>query len=254
MKKLLAFVLCLVTLLACALPVGAESYVYVRHTEKYWAEPYYHRNPACAFSAELDMCESVKLIKCSAATAQKNNCRPCPICAYSFKPMFTGSFPKWKYKTPAYYLGGERHWLSASKLNKFGNAARMIEQWREKRSPSDYYAGVYRNDSGTYTLLMTHPLSSRANGWKRALKSDFWVIEAKYSEKQLNKLYAYAQKLMGKYKINSIGMDVTANRVAVGTSDNSTANMKKIYAALKAKGFPQDAVWIYKSQPGSTEF
>ena len=255
MKRMLASFLCVLTLLACALPAQAASFVYVRQTENYWAEPYYHKNKACHFGAELYSGEyDIKLIKCSVATAEKNFCRPCPICAYSFKPMFTGTFPKWNYKTPPYYLSGEKHYLSSATLVKFGDTVAKIDTWCQTRSPSKYYAGVYKNDSGTCTLLMTNPTAAKASDWKKRLGSDFWVIEAKYSQKQLNNLNTYAIKLIGKYGINSVGIDDAANRVSIGTSDNSKANMKKIYAVLKAKGYPLDAVWIYKSEPGSADF
>ncbi len=254
MKRLLALFLCALTLLACAVPAQAASYVYVRHCDAYWAEPYYHKNSACSFGSNLTYCDGVELKKCSVATAEKNYCRPCPICAYSFKPMFTGTFPKWNYKTPPYYAGGEKHYLPSETLIRFGNASQKISQWCSKRNPSKYYAGVYMGDSGTYVLLMTNPTAAKAADWKKRLGCDFWVIEAKYSQKQLNNLNTYAIKLIGMYGINSVGIDDTANRVSIGTDDNSTANMKKIYAVLKAKGYPLDAVWIYKSEPGSADF
>ncbi|MCR4622576.1 MAG: hypothetical protein K5663_10900 [Clostridiales bacterium] len=89
---------------------------------------------------------------------------------------------------------------------------------------------------------------------KKSLGSDFWVIEAKYSQKQLNNLNIYAIKLIGKYGINSVCVDDAANRVCIGTDDNSKTNMKKIYAILEAKGYPLDAVLIYKSEPSSSDF
>ena len=104
MKRILALTLCILTLLACVSPAQAASYVYVRQTDVFYAESYYHKNPNCAFAAHLDPWATVKLIKCSVATAEKNYCRPCPVCAYTFKPVFTGSFPKWTHKTPPYYL------------------------------------------------------------------------------------------------------------------------------------------------------
>ena len=253
MKKLLSLALCILTLLSCAVPAQAESKVYVRRSGDYYAEPYYHKNAACSFGLNISS-DSERVVKCSVATAEKNYCRPCPICAYSFKPMFTGTFPKWTYSTPPYYAFGEKHYLPAATRAKYGNTNEKIEQWRKTRNPSAYYAGVYLNDSGTHTVLMTKPTAAKAAGWKRMLGTDFWVIEAKYSEKQLNNLNAYAIKLMGKYGINAVGIDTTANRVGIGTTDNSTANMKKIYAVLKAKGYPLDAVWIYKSEPGSADF
>ena len=219
MKRLLALFLCALTLLACTLPAQAASYVYVRHCDAYWAEPYYHKNSACSFGSNLTYCDGVELKKCSVATAEKNYCRPCPVCAYRFKPMFTGTFPKWSYSYPP------------------------------------YYAGVYMGDSGTYVLLMTNPTAAKAADWKKRLGCDFWVIEAKYSEKQLKNLNDFVVKnLFGKYGINSVGYGGLDNRVGIGTTDNSTANMKKIYAVLKAKGYPLDAVWIYKSEPGSADF
>ena len=256
MKRWLALFLCALTLLACAVPAQAASYVYVRHCDSYWAEPYYHKNSACHFGAELYSGEyEIKLIKCSVATAEKNYCRPCPICAYSFKPIFTGTFPKWNYKTPPYYAGGEKHYLPSETLIRYGNTAQKISQWCSKRNPFKYYAGVYMSDSGTYVLLMTDPTAGKAADWKKRLGSDFWVIEAKYYEKQLKNLNDFVVKdLFGKYGINSVGYGGLENRVGIGTADNSTANMKKIYAVLQAKGYPLDAVWIYKSEPGSSDF
>ncbi len=250
MKRLLALFLCALTLLACTLPAQAASYVYVRHCDAYWAEPYYHKNSACSFGSNLDNHEGVELKKCSVATAEKNYCRPCPICAYSFKPMFTGTFPKWNYKTPPYYAGGEKHYRPSETLIRFGNASQKISQWCSKRNPSKYYAGVYMGDSGAYVLLMTNPTAAKAADWKKRLGCDFWVIEAKYSEKQLKNLNDFVVKnLFGKYGINSVGYGGLDNRVGIGTTDNSTANMKKIYAVLKSKGYPLDAVWIHKSSP-----
>ena len=250
MKHITALLLCALTLLACALPAHASSYVYVRHCDAYWAEPYYHKNSACSFGSNLNNHEGVELKKCSVATAEKNYCRPCPVCAYRFKPMFTGTFPKWSYSYPPYYAGGEKHYLPSETLIRFGNASQKISQWCSKRDPSRYYAGIYMGDSGTYVLLMTNPTAAKAADWKKRLGCDFWVIEAKYSEKQLKNLNDYVVKnLFGKYGINSVGYSGLENRVGIGTTGNSTANMKKIYAALRAKGYPLDAVWIHKSSP-----
>ena len=249
MKRLLALFLCVLTLVACAVPAQAESKVYVRRSGDYYAEPYYHKNAACSFGLIMSS-DTQRVVRCSVATAEKNYVRPCPICAYRFKPMFTGTFPKWSYKTPPYYAGGEKHYLPSETLIRFGNASQKISQWCSKRNPSKYYAGVYMGDSGTYVLLMTNPTAAKAADWKKRLGCDFWVIEAKYSEKQLKNLNDFVVKnLFGKYGINSVGYGGLDNRVGIGTTDNSTANMKKIYAVLKSKGYPLDAVWIHKSSP-----
>lgn len=255
MKRILALTLCILTLLACVSPAQAASYVYVRQTDVFYAESYYHKNPNCAFAAHLDPWATVKLIKCSVATAEKNYCRPCPVCAYTFKPVFTGSFPKWTHKTPPYYLWSGNteeiavdYYLPTSTLNRFGNVPAKIQQWCKTRNPSKYFAGVVRNDSGTYNIMMTNPTAGKAADWKKRLGCDFWVLEAKYSEKQLKNLQAYAAKLIGKYGIKYVDMGVPENRVKIGTLDNSRANTKKIYAAFTAKGYPLDAIYIWKCQ------
>ena len=86
------------------------------------------------------------------------------------------------------------------------------------------------------------------------MNCDFWVIESKYSEKQLNTLLSYVTTLIGRYEINAVGIEVTANRVSIGTGDNSTSNMKKIYNVIKSESYPIDAVWIYKSNSSNDDF
>jgi len=247
MRKILALsLIAIIQITGCIFSAKAENKVYVHRSDMYYAEPYYHKSASCSFGLSLAS-DTVWQVKCSSSTAAKNNCRPCPVCAYVFKPRFTSTFPKWTGKTPPYHSGGDKHYLSVDILRKFGDASAAIEEWCKTRNPSVNYAGVFKNDSGTYTVLMTNPSAARVSSWKKALRCDFWVIEAKYSEKQLDNLLSYATTLIGRYEINTVGIEMTANRVGIGTNDNSVTNMKLIYTLLKSKGYPIDAVWIYKS-------
>lgn len=247
--------LLLMLILLCGMAGQAETVYFA------FGEPYYHKNASCEFGTFTMSDDNARYqLECDKDFAVSCDCRVCPSCASAFKPYFTGKGTTWIHEVKPWDFGGPDTYVDQSIRDKWGDpSGRINEMYPDiyigyHTYPSNY-AGIFRNACGGYTLLMVKPTAAKCKSWSKALKSDFWVIEAKYSLNQLNTLYDYALRellSLNVHGVNSVGIAVDANRVTIGTPDVSIKNQALILADIVSKGYPSDAVMIVYSSAATT--
>ena len=223
-------------------------------------EPYYHKDASCEYGLLGYEARMESPSKGTLTTAEACHMRACPSCASEWTPYFTAAFPKWEQDVKPWVTGSANEVSDKLKKQWGGNVAAKIDaKVKESKlnmlNTTEYpvdYAGVFRNASGCYTVLMVNPTVSRAEKYSRVLGCEFWVLSADYSMNELIALNNAMVLIMGADTgsvmcINSCGIDVVANRVEIGTSDTTDKNLNLICACVEALGFERDMVKIYNT-------
>lgn len=266
--RCIALVLCLVIL--AALPASAEAELcYSRENAPYW-----HKNADCHF-AETDWMDvgilggETRALEVNQAESEGQ--KPCPGCAATFPPTFTGVFPDWPHTlAPWGYEKGDMveddGWprgvveLPADVLKTWGAPDEKLydmfpdagdfEEGRKTVYPDDY-AGVFINVCGGCTILLVDPSIERVSEWRELLQGEFWVLSARYSYNELKVLArAVSNRILtddserrargetSYYHIVSVSVSQIANVVQIGVlPDGFDEGVQRIREALADAGY-----------------
>ena len=267
--KYIALVLCLVIL--SVLPASAEAELcYSRENAPYW-----HKKSDCLF-AETDWMNvgilggETRALEVNQAESEGQ--KPCPGCAATFPPTFTGVFPDWPHTlAPWGYEKGDMveddGWprgaveLPPEVLSTWGMPWERLnelfpESWDRENDISiepdypDDYAGVYMNACGGITLMLVDPSPGRVAEWREMLKGEFWVISARYGWNDLRMLFRAAERVLfadsalredggpSYFHIVSVSVSQIANAVEIGVlPDGFDEGVQRIREALADAGY-----------------
>ena len=240
--------------------------------------PYWHRDADCIFGefwrgnerGDPWYPEETRIIPVSQAEAEGQ--KPCPGCAATFAPMFTGEFPQWTSALAPWGIhrgemddsdgwprGGAE--LPRETLASWGMPVEKLRAlYPEGEDPEtgsivttypDDYAGVFVNACGGYTILLVDPTEARVQEWRAMLEGEFWVISARYSMNELNALQRWVENQILEpdaermragepswYHIVSVGVDEVGNAVEIGvTPDGFDEGVSRIREALSGAGY-----------------
>lgn len=266
--RCIALVLCLVIL--AALPASAEAELcFSRENAPYW-----HKNADCHF-AETDWMDvgflggETRALEVNQAESEGQ--KPCPGCAATFPPTFTGVFPDWPHTlAPWGYEKGDMveddGWLRGvvelpadvlktwgapdEKLYDMFPEAGDFEEGGKTVYPDDY-AGVFINACGGCTILLVDPSIERVSEWRELLQGEFWVLSARYSYNELKVLArAVSNRILtddserrargetSYYHIVSVSVSQIANVVQIGVlPDGFDEGVQRIREALAEAGY-----------------
>lgn len=266
--RCIALVLCLVIL--AALPASAEAELcFSRENAPYW-----HKNADCHF-AETDWMDvgflggETRALEVNQAESEGQ--KPCPGCAATFPPTFTGVFPDWPHTlAPWGYEKGDMveddGWprgvveLPADVLKTWGAPdEKLYDMFPEagdfeeggKTVYPDDYAGVFINACGGCTILLVDPSIERVSECRELLQGEFWVLSARYSYNELKVLArAVSNRILtddserrargetSYYHIVSVSVSQIANVVQIGVlPDGFDEGVQRIREALAEAGY-----------------
>ena len=237
--------------------------------------PYWHKNPDCNY-AETDwlkndiLGDQTRQIEVSQAESEGQ--KPCPGCAATFPPTFTGVFPDWPHTlAPWGYEKGDMveddDWprgvveLPPDVVSTWGMPVEKLnhlfpEAWDEENEITidpdypDDYAGVYKNACGGFTFLLVDPTPRRVAEWRELLEGEFWVISAQYGWNDLRRLAKAAERILfadvelrkddgpSYFHIVSVSVSQIANAVEIGVlPDGFDEGVQRIREALAEAGY-----------------
>lgn len=219
--------------------------------------PYYHLDNNCDFGgfsmhSSFDEAEQIEIT--DKVGKYGTTLRPCPSCASSFKPMFSGDFPEWPHDINPWELGGGDTHLPRDIRSGWGNAADAIYEIAGEGPYPDDYAGIFANACGGYTIMMVNPTPERIEKYRETLKSEFWVMEATCSMNELMALQDELTHIMGfdGLNINFLGVSVDGNCLIIGANDTSPEAHAAIYAYMTMKGFDDSNMVILEYSEGTS--
>ena len=192
MKRIVLLIVTFLLSSAVCITAGAEA------CYKLPNEAYYHMDPKCRFGAENPpYSDGDTAVYASENDAIATGARPCPGCASSHEPTFSGNFPKgWNADIQPWALGTPETWLPKKVRSTWGDVSARINEFvkgtyepatdstHASAYPKDY-GGIFRNACGGYTLLMVDSNPEKIDQWKKALGCNFWVLNADYSMNDL---------------------------------------------------------------------
>ena len=220
--------------------------------------PYYHGDGTCSFGGfslnrTFDGPEREEIL--SKVEAEAMGLRPCPSCTTEVKPTFSGTFPEWNHDINPWDFGNDDTRLSKEARKDWGSVSNTIFEIAGDGPYPEDYGGIFHNACGGYTIMMVNPTPERIERYRKTLKGEFWVMEATYS---LNQLYALQEELtdiMGfdGLNINSLGVSVDGNCLAVGANDTSEQALAAIHAYMAMKGYDDPRMMVLEySEPAVT--
>ena len=97
----------------------------------------------------------------------------------SWQPYYTGEEREWNYERPW-------DWDQSPDAKREFNQDQSIEAATNLGNCTEPdFAGIYTNDSGTLTVLVTDPTVERARYYGELCKVGVWIVEAEYTEAEL---------------------------------------------------------------------
>ncbi|MBQ3080563.1 MAG: hypothetical protein IJC48_11295 [Clostridia bacterium] len=228
--------------------ISEESLVYASS-----AEAYYHLSPVCRFgnfgAAIQENSSEVSLV-----AAVYNYQRACPACASEWKVVFSGSFPEWTHETAPWDFGSLDTYLPYEITKNYGEANEAL--YALEALPDDF-GGIFRNASGTFTLLIKNPTIEKVQYFKSLLNADFFVMEATYDKNTLLRLQSDISTLFGDengYGIHTSCLFDDANRIVITTNNLSSENILAIEDALYQMGWTDKGMYCIEYGQNSMMF
>ena len=214
--------------------------------------------------------------------AESEGQKPCPGCAATFPPTFTGVFPDWPHTlAPWGYEKGDMveddGWprgvveLPPEVLSTWGMPWERLnklfpETWDRENDITidpdypDDYAGLFINACGGCTILLVDPSIERVAEWREILQGEFWVLSACYSYNELKTLAkAVSDRILtadserrvqcepSYYHIVSVSVSQIANAVEIGVlPDGYNEGVQRIREALADAGYSDPCMLRFK--------
>lgn len=242
MRKICFIILILVLFSACA-----EENLFYTAENRSW----YHADQSCRFGEFSKETAAFETEFFAFALSDTDiSLRPCPACARDWKPVFSGETPEWPHEIAPWQLGGTPEMrLPYETLKDYGDLSEwMYEAYKDGPYP-DWYAGLYRNASGGYTLMLVNPTPNLIQEIRILTGTEFWTLAADYDWNTLAALQSAMVEMMnGAFGIHSVGISVDENCVIVGVDDDTGEICNAIRSAAAQMGFDSNAVLIHKQE------